>query len=140
MLHLARSLTLLSAALFLAACSSSTPSAEDLDEQAAESTDACLADPAAAKEWGECNVKAALFSQRESIAKCQAQHSKAPSNQTMILKIQLKADGAVRNVRAEEGGPKNRSLEKCLRRVVRKIRFAAPPAGVKPVIYFPTQM
>ena len=124
--------------LFLAMACSSTPTEQKTEEQAAEATDRCLANPELAKEWGECNVKTSLFAQKEGIGKCQSQFSKNPS-QTMMLKIRLKPDGSVRRVKAEEGGPKNRNLERCLSKVVEKIRFASPPKGVKPVIYFPTQ-
>lgn len=125
--------------LFLAACSS-TPSTERADEEAAEATDACLADPRLAESWGECNVKATIFSHMEQIRSCQQRFAKGPApKEALILKIRLRPNGKVRDVFAEEGGPRNRALEACLSQEISKLRFAAPPKGVKPVIYFPFQ-
>lgn len=123
--------------LSFAACSSS-PSGPDIDEteNAAPSTDECLAKPALAETWGECNVKKALFNRAEQIQSCH-QKSKMRAGGTLMLKITVRPNGRVRSVRPEEGGPRNKALEKCLGKALSDLRFARPPEGVKPVIYFP---
>jgi hypothetical protein len=131
----------LSLLLLLSACTT-TPSGteEEVDAQiAAEATDHCLANPELAKAWGECNVKKTIFSRMDAIGQCQMKHSKADSKDAMMLKIRLRPNGRVKDVRAEEGKAKNRGLEKCLSSVISKLKFAAPPKGVSPVIYFPFQ-
>lgn len=136
MLALNRALSLI-ALLSLAACST-TPSAEKEAEQAAEATDECLANPAMAKSWGECNVKTTIFQRADGIGQCQSKHGKA-KGETLMLKIRLKQNGKVKNVLAEDGSAKNKPLEKCLSQEISKLQFAAPPKGVNPVIYFPFQ-
>lgn len=137
MLALIRPLSLI-ALLSLAACSTA-PSTEDrAEEAAAEATDECLANPAMAKSWGECNVKTTIFQRAEGIGQCQAKHGKA-KGETLMLKIRLKQNGKVRNVWAEDGSAKNKPLEKCLSQEISRLQFAAPPKGVNPVIYFPFQ-
>lgn len=130
----------LSLLLLLTACST-TPSGteEELDAQAAEATDQCLANPELAKTWGECNVKKTIFSRMSAIGDCQMKHVKSPGQEALMLKIRLKANGKVRDVKAEDGTAKNRGLEKCLSQEISKLQFAAPPKGVSPVIYFPFQ-
>lgn len=125
------------ALLSLAACST-TPSTEEQAEKAAEATDACLANPAMAKVWGECNVKTTIFQRAEGIGRCQAQHGKA-KGETLMLKINLKKNGKVNKVWAEDGTARNKPLESCLSKEISSLQFAAPPKGVKPVIYFPFQ-
>jgi hypothetical protein len=131
-----RTLSLL-ALLSLAACSTTT-STQERAEEAAEATDECLANPAMAKTWGECNVKTTIFQRAEEIGQCQAKHGKAKEG-TLMLKIRLKPNGKVRNVLAEDGSAKNKPLEKCLTQEISRLQFAAPPKGVNPVIYFPFQ-
>jgi len=129
----------LSLLLLLAACSS-TPEVTDEEQAAqvaAEATDQCLANPALAKAWGECNVKATIFGRMEGIGACQMKHGK--NNASMMLKISVRPNGRVKGVRAEDGAAKNRPLEKCLAAEISRLHFAAPPKGVKPVIYFPYQ-
>jgi hypothetical protein len=125
------------ALLSLAACST-TPSAEEQAEQAAQATDECLANPGLAKGWGECNVKSTIFQRAEGIGQCQAKHSKA-KGETVMLKIRLKPNGKVRKVWADEGTARNKPLEACLAKEISGLQFSAPPKGVNPVIYFPFQ-
>jgi hypothetical protein len=125
------------ALLSLAACSTA-PTAQEQEEKAAEATDLCLANPAMAKTWGECNVKTTIFQRAEGIGQCQTKHGKA-KGETLMLKIRLKQNGKVRNVWAEDGSAKNKPLEKCLSKEISRLQFAAPPKGVNPVIYFPFQ-
>jgi hypothetical protein len=125
------------ALLSLAACSS-TPTIEEQEEKAAAATDECLANPAMAKTWGECNVKATIFQRAQGIGQCQTKHAKA-KGETLMLKIRLRQNGKVRNVWAEEGSARNRPLEKCLSKEISRLQFATPPKGVNPVIYFPFQ-
>lgn len=122
--------------LFLLAACASQPSTEELAEEAAEATDACLANPKLASSWGECNVKKTIFDNSRAIGQCQQKHAK-PSKDPLMLKIRLKASGAVHNVQAEDGSPRNKALEGCLSREIAKLKFAAPPKGANPVIYFP---
>lgn len=133
---IARTLSLI-ALLSLAACSS-TPSAEDQAEKAAEATDECLANPEMAKSWGECNVKTTIFQRAGGIGQCQAKHGKA-KGETLMLKISLKKSGKVSKVWAEDGTARNKPLESCLSKEISSLQFATPPKGVKPVIYFPFQ-
>jgi hypothetical protein len=121
--------------LILASCSAAP--VQDEETRAAEATDQCLANPELSREWGECNVKKTLFDNKEAIAGCQQRFGK--SGESIMLQIRLRPDGRVRSVEAEEGRPRNRNLERCLFREISKLRFAAPPAGVKPVVYFPLQ-
>lgn len=102
------------------------------------STDACLSDSNLSQEWGECNVKRTIFDNMDSLRACQTKHvATASSGGTMMLKITLRNSGKVKNVRPEAGGVRNRPLEGCLSKAFAKVKFAAPPKGVKPVIYFP---
>lgn len=128
--------TLFSALLLsiLASCASA-PTEEEIAEGKAQETNECLSDPELAREWGECNVKTTIFSRKQEIAQCQSKHSRP--NQSMMLKIDLLSSGRVKNVRAETGSAKNRRLENCLRQAMRKLQFAAPPAGANPTIMFP---
>jgi hypothetical protein len=138
MLNLARPVSLL-ALLLLVSCSS-TPTIEEQEEKAAKSTDQCLANPQLAKTWGECNVKTTIFRRADAIGQCQAKHGKSnPQTETLMLKIRLRPNGKVRNVWAEDGSAKNKPLERCLSQEISRLRFAAPPKGVDPVIYFPFQ-
>jgi len=128
--------------LFLLSACTTTPSAteEEIEAQiAAEATDQCLANPELAKDWGECNVKKTIFSRMDAISQCQMRHAKASSADAMMLKIRLRTNGKVRDVKAEQGKAKNKNLETCISKVIAKLQFAAPPKGVSPVIYFPIQ-
>lgn len=118
-----------------ASCASSPPTEEELAQEKAQATNECLSNPEMARTWGECNVKATIFSRKEEIAKCQAKHSKA--SQTMMLKISLQPSGKVKGVKAENGSAKNRRLENCLKQAMRNLQFAAPPSGATPTIMFP---
>jgi hypothetical protein len=108
------------------------------DAKLAEATDQCLAHPELAKAWGECNVKTVIFQRKGGIGQCQAKYA-LKKDETMMLKIRLRPNGRVRNVWAEEGAPKNKDLERCLAKQISRLKFAAPPKGVSPVIYFPFQ-
>lgn len=124
------------ALIVLSACSSSEPREEEAPAET--STDACLANPARAAEWGECNVKKTIYDNMDKLRACQSKGSTGGA--TLMLKIQVNPTGHVRRVRPESGGPRNRPLEACLKRVFTTVKFAPPPKGVKPVIYFPLQM
>lgn len=125
---------LLSTLLIFTACASSPPPAE---KEEAGSIDNCLAHPELADAWGECNVKKTIYDNLPRIRSC-VENSK--SKGTMMLKISLKPNGAVKSLRPEAGGPRNKLLEKCLSRAFNRVKFATPPAGVKPVIYFPLDL
>lgn len=117
----------------LVSCAGSSTSEESRNEP---STDVCLADSNLSQEWGECNVKKTIYDNMDALRGCQAQ-AKANAGKTMMLKIRLRPNGAVRSVRPEAGSVRNRPLETCLKNAFAKVQFAAPPKGVKPVIYFP---
>lgn len=127
--------------LFLAACASQ-PSVQEQEEAAAKATDECLADSALAKEWGECNVKRTIYDRMEAIGACQRKFQKGSAKgDTLMLKIRVRPNGSVRDVRADENvRPVNKPLEACLAKEIGKLKFAAPPKGVKPIIYFPYQI
>lgn len=127
--------------LLLAACSSQ-PSVEEQEAAAAKATDECLADSNLAREWGECNVKRTIYSRMEAIGDCQRKfHKGSRPGDTLMLKIRVKPNGRVRDVRADENvRPVNKPLESCLSKEIGKLQFAAPPKGVKPIIYFPFQL
>lgn len=130
--------------LLATACSSTPMKSEEelIEEEAAAATDACLKDPALARSWGECNVKRTIFDRMDQIGACQKKHGKPAKpgdvSGAMLLTIHLKQDGRVQNVKAEQS--KNKPLEACLGKEISKLKFASPPKGVKPVIYFPYQM
>jgi len=131
-------LSIFLAAIFFSACASLPPNADDEAQALAEATDECLASPELAKRWGECNVKQTIFESSAAIRNCQMKHlKKAASGETLMLRIRVLPTGKVQDVKAEGAGPKNRSLEKCLSTQIAKLRFAAPPKGVNPVVYFP---
>ncbi len=126
--------------LLLVSCSSSEPSPEAEEAASIENTDNCLANSELARQWGECNVKHTIYGGRSGIGNCHRKFGRDPkSADTTILKIRLLPTGKVRDVKAEEAGPRNKSLENCLSQVIAKLQFAAPPKGVKPVIYVPFQ-
>jgi hypothetical protein len=111
---------------------------DNTEATAEPSTDACLANSNLAAEWGECNVKRTIFDNMEALRSCQSKHVASSSNgATMMLKISLLASGKVKKVRPEAGGIRNRPLESCLSKAFANVKFAAPPLGVKPIIYFP---
>jgi hypothetical protein len=57
-----------------------------------------------------------------------------------MLKIRIRPDGTVRDVAADDSvHPANKKLEACLAKEIGRLRFAKPPRGVKPVVYFPYQ-
>lgn len=120
----------------LTACSA--PETKEEAAPADNSTDACLANPARAMEWGECNVKKTIYDNMSKLQACQSKGTTGGA--ALMLKIQVTPTGHVRRVRPESGGPRNRPLESCLKQAFASVRFAAPPKGVKPVIYFPLQM
>jgi hypothetical protein len=120
----------------LTACAG--PETREEAPPAPTSTDACLANPALASEWGECNVKTTIYDNMEKLRSCQSKGTTGGA--TLMLKIQVTANGHVRRVRPESGGPRNRALETCLKQALATVKFAPPPKGVKPVIYFPLQM
>ena len=128
--------------LFLFAACASAPATVERDEKQAAATDACLANPALAKRWGECNVKRVIYDHAKELGACQAQNgAEAKEGDTLMLKIRLRPDGKVRDVRADPSvRSPNRALEACLARTIVRLQFAAPPKGVKPVIYFPYQL
>jgi len=129
----------LSLLLLLSACSSAPEVTEEENaaKAAAEATEQCFANPELAKAWGECNVKKTIYGRMEGIGACQMKHGQ--NNAAMMLKISVRPNGRVKEVRAEDGAAKNRPLEKCLAAEISRLHFAAPPEGVKPVIYFPYQ-
>ncbi|MGZ3694861.1 MAG: hypothetical protein ACXWQO_11840 [Bdellovibrionota bacterium] len=135
-----RSLSLALISFFiLTACSGSAPQKEEAPAE--PTTDACLADSNLAAEWGECNVKKTIFENMNGLRACQTKHvATASAGTTMMLKIKLRPNGKVQHVRPEAGGVRNRPLEGCLSKVFAKVKFAAPPQGVKPVIYFPLSL
>ena len=127
--------------LFLAACASQ-PSVEEQEAAAAKATDECLADSALAREWGECNVKRTIYARMAAIGECQRKfHKGSRPGDTLMLKIRVRPNGRVKDVRADENvRPVNKPLESCLSKEIGKLQFAAPPQGVKPIIYFPYQL
>lgn len=133
-----RTLALALAAFSLLLLTSCSGSETRQEEAAAASTDACLADSNLSQEWGECNVKRTIYDNLEKLRSCQDKHvTKSSAGTTMMLKISLRNNGKVKNVRPEQGSVRNRPLESCLSKAFARVKFAAPPQGVKPVIYFP---
>ncbi|MGE3260486.1 MAG: AgmX/PglI C-terminal domain-containing protein [Bacteriovoracia bacterium] len=128
-----RALLLLSL-FFLTACAGSK-SSNDAQEP---STDECLSNSAAGDAWGECNVKKTIYQNMDKLVACQEKNP--TKGGTMMLKISLKTNGVVKKVRPEAGTVRNRPLEACLSKAFARVKFAAPPEGVKPVIYFPLSL
>lgn len=129
--------------LLLAGCASSEQKAEEnRTTPAAEATDACLANPKLALAWGECNVKTTIFTRTAAIGACQRSFAKnSRPGDTLVLKIRIKPDGSVREVTADDSvHPANKKLEACLAKEIGQLRFAKPPRGVKPIVYFPYQL
>jgi TonB family protein len=126
--------------LFLLTACSGTKAEIDQEEarEAAAATDQCLTNPALARDWGECNVKATIYDRIEALDACDRQHGRKAKG-AMILKIRVTPQGRVKDVKADDSGVKNPPLEKCLGRVIAKMKFAPPPRGVQPLIYFPFQ-
>lgn len=127
--------------LVLPACASVDLEKKHEEEAAAaaEATDTCIANPALAQKWGECNVKSTIYNSRAAIGACQRRFAKEKaSGAALMLKIRIGAEGAVKDVTVDDSvHPANKRLESCLTREIRKLRFAAPPKGVKPIVYYP---
>jgi len=126
----------------LTACATSPEKPAEVDAAAAaQATDTCLSNPALAEQWGECNVKHTIYGSRAAIAACQAKFAKASkTGGVLMMKIRIKPDGFVKEVAADDSVyPANKKLEACLAREIGKLRFAKPPKGVKPVVYYPYQ-
>lgn len=136
-----RHLLALSLLVSFAACSSSPDTAPDApteEQQAAIDTDVCLDNPDLARQWGECNVKHTLFLAGGDLAKCRRLAPKAKSG-ALNFQVQVKRDGSVGFAKAS---PKSRfsKLEACISKVMKKLKFARPPAGTEPVITVPYQL
>jgi hypothetical protein len=133
---------LLMSLLLLPACATS-PEKKAAEEAAAaaEATDKCPANPKLAEEWGECNVKRTIYSRMAAIGVCQRTYAKGSRpGDALVLKIRIKPDGSVRDVKADDSvHPTNKKLEACLAKEIGRLRFAKPPRGVKPVVYYPYQ-
>ncbi len=128
-------LALLFLSFLLISCASSSPEVED-SERLAEATDSCLADPQLAKAWGDCNVKTTIYDRMDVIMACQTQHGSGKRD-SIQFEIEVNAKGGVKKVGATNNLNKNLPLESCLKKEIEKMKFAAPPKGVKPVIQFP---
>lgn len=77
-----------------------------------------------------------------AIGTCQRTHGRnVKAGDALMLKIRIKPDGSVRDVKADESvRPTNKKLEACLGKEIAKLKFAKPPRGVKPIVYFPFQL
>lgn len=127
--------------LALSACSSTPERAEDAaptEQQAADNTDKCLDNPELAKSWGDCNVKHVLFDEAGSLASCRKLAPKAKAG-ALNFELQVKKDGSVKYARAKPSS-KYPKLEGCIVRVMKRLKFAAPPEGKEPVITVPYQL
>jgi hypothetical protein len=127
--------------ILLSACASTPDSilSENEAEAQAEATKECLSDAELGNDWGECNVKKTLFSRMTKIRACYAKDSnkKYDFHGDLILKIHVFPNGKVKETKVEEGSLKNKMLSTCLVKEISRMRFARPPKGIHPVIYFP---
>lgn len=129
--------------LIFAACSSSpstTPeraeSAAPEEKTAASQTDQCLDNPELAKSWGDCNVKSTVYLASGKLAKCRKASPDAKG--TVSFEVRIRPDGTVKSAKALGG--KHGKHTACVARVLRKLRFAAPPKGKEAVITVPYQL
>ncbi len=120
--------------LALTACASSP---ETEDDAPSASTASCLNDPALSEAWGECNVKSTIYKSMGKITSCFHAKKKASPPGEMLLTLRLQSNGKVEHVHLDQGLEKDKDLSKCLKRELAGLRFASPPKGVKPVIYYP---
>jgi outer membrane biosynthesis protein TonB len=127
--------------LALAACSSAPERATEApqtEQQAADNTDKCLDNPELARTWGDCNVKHVLFDESGSLSSCRKLAPKAKSG-ALTFELQVKKDGSVKYARAKPSS-KYPKLEGCIVRVMKRLKFAAPPEGKEPMITVPYQL
>lgn len=127
--------------LILAACSGTQDEilTDSEAEAEARATQECLENPELSREWGECNVKKTIYNRMPRIRNCYQKQASAKYDfrGDLILKIRVFPSGKVREVKVEEGSLKNKMLSSCLVREISRLRFAKPPKGINPVIYFP---
>jgi hypothetical protein len=131
--------------LTLSSCAWLQPKAAEQQKQAeaaVAATDECLEHPELAKKWGECNVKSTIFSRKDGIEACRKKFLKQPMpGSALVMRIRVQRSGQVRDVTADTSAmPQNIALERCLSKEISLLRFAPPPKGVKPVIFFPYQL
>ena len=135
--------------LFIFASCSSTP--EVVDEEnitnvnsdivtgKTGSAEDCVKNPALSKVWGECNVKKTIYKRTLQIRDC-LQFERSGEGKTireLLFKIHLLPTGRVSKVFVEGVDPQEKLLSSCVVKEISRLRFAAPPAGINPVIYFP---
>ena len=128
-------------ALALSACSHSSDRVVSEQEEKSEqdATQECLKHPEQAKSWGDCNVKKTIFDRLPKIRRCYEKTFKEDYNYdgNIVLKILLQTNGKVKNVTVDEGSLRNKMLSGCLVKEIGKLKFAKPPGGITPVIYYP---
>ena len=133
-----RSILVLSLLLTLAACSGSQPAVEEESHEASQSIDTCLSQPELANSWGECNVKKTIYDNLGKVRTCHAKNRAVKG--TAMLKFRLRPNGQVRSLHLDQGGTRDKKLAACLSQAFSKVRFAPPPKGVKPTIFFPLDL
>lgn len=99
----------------------------------------CAKDSAASKVWGECNVKKTIYKRTLQIRECLQFERNTDDKKVreLLFKIHLLPTGKVSKVFVEGVDPQEKLLSRCLVKEISRLHFAAPPVGVKPVVYFP---
>lgn len=120
--------------LLLFSCAGSKPESEE-ETVPGIGAEACLEKPELAKAWGECNVKKTIYDRRVQIASCVKENK---GKKESVLNLKLQPDGKVKEVEFEESAKYKRAVP-CLKKEFSKLKFAAPPKGVNPVIMYPME-
>lgn len=127
--------------MLLFACSSSNPeraahgTAEEVRN--AKNTDTCLDHPEMAAKWGECNVKSTLFNSSDAFAKCRKAGGKATGS--VNFELSVRGDGTVKSAHAQ-ANDQNPRLISCVRRAMKRLKFAPTPEGKDAKITVPYQL
>jgi hypothetical protein len=137
-----KSFTLFLSTLALSACSHSTPAPDGTAPTEAQQTakvEDCLTSPLLSASWGECNVQKTVYDAMPKFQGCvqKAKTGSYPADGEIDFGLKLYASGKVKSAKLVQGRTKNKKLNICLQKVMKKLQFAPPPEGTKPELTVP---